>query len=176
MKPRAEDVPAAPVASTIVIPGPRVEHETVRELRIETHAPALDRANDVRREVVELTTLVERHTRELRETELRELVVETMSPPGAPVTLEAPQPRSSGTAVTPLSRVVAAPVSPSTRAAIPRPIAEPTEEPAAVRVTIGRVEVRAVFPAAAPAAQSKSRPAPVMPLDEYLKQGNRRGR
>jgi hypothetical protein len=68
-------------------------------------------------------------------------------------------------------------------AALPRAMPEPARErlqpdssEASIRVHIGRVEVRAVFPPAT-AAPDKPRPAapPVMPLDEYLKQRGGRG-
>jgi hypothetical protein len=171
-------LPAPPRVDAVAHAKPerRVESETVREPRIETSVipPAAD-VTELRREVVEHATVIERHTRELRETELRELVVETVSPPGAPVKLQAAEPKSASAPIAPRA-VVPTAIHPPVRPAARQPIEEPADEQPTVRVTIGRVEVRAVFPASAPALQPKSRTAQVMPLEEYLKQGNRRAR
>jgi hypothetical protein len=48
----------------------------------------------------------------------------------------------------------------------------PAAEPA-IRVSIGRVEVRAVFPPPPPRRTQTARPKPSLSLDEYLKQRNR---
>jgi hypothetical protein len=60
--------------------------------------------------------------------------------------------------------------------------AEPVEETApsqatagqapTIRVTIGRIEVRASVPPAAPARQQPPRRQPALPLDEYLRRRN----
>ena len=172
---RMTEAPPRADAAADSTPDTLVKQETVRELRIETAALPSVVVPEVRREVVEHTEVVDRHTRELRETELRELVIETVIPPGVPVKLEAAEPRSASAPMGPRPVVPAAMV-PAARPAALRPVEEPADEQASVRVTIGRVEVRAVFPASAPASQPKSKTAPVMPLEEYLKHGNRRGR
>ncbi|MGC9969991.1 MAG: hypothetical protein ABSE56_05320 [Bryobacteraceae bacterium] len=168
---------AAPEVSPASIQEVRVEHETVRELRVEG-ARSDSPGPEIRREIVEHAThsVTERLTRELRETELRELVIEAPAPPGAPVPRESRETAGMATPAAPRTPAPAPGHVPATRpASLPRR-EEPVEQEAAVQVTIGRVEVRAVFPPAPPAAPPKPRPAPVMPLEEYLKQGNRRGR
>jgi hypothetical protein len=50
------------------------------------------------------------------------------------------------------------------------------EEPPTVRVTIGRVDVRAVTPEQPPEPKPKPRPAPRMSLDEYLSRERRSAR
>lgn len=171
-------LPAPPRANVAVhaIPELRIEREILREPRVETAVilPAED-VTELRREVVEHASVIERHTRELRETELRELVVETVSPPGAAVKLEAAEPKPASAPMTPRAATPMA-MNPPLRPAALRPVEEPSDEQPTVRVTIGRVEVRAVFPASAPPSQPKSRTTPVMPLEEYLRQGNRRAR
>ena len=49
-------------------------------------------------------------------------------------------------------------------------------QPPVIRVTIGRIEVRAIMPAATTERQRPALPRPVMSLDEYLKQGHGRTR
>lgn len=69
------------------------------------------------------------------------------------------------------------------RTTIPPPSPAPSREPSqltpsepSVRVHIGRVEVRAVFPPAAPVLETRQpQPPPVMTLEEYLKQRGGRG-
>ncbi|HME31289.1 MAG TPA: hypothetical protein VKG65_00915 [Terriglobales bacterium] len=48
-----------------------------------------------------------------------------------------------------------------------------TDSEPVMRVTIGRVEVRAVFPAPAPRRAQPARPRPTLSLDDYLKRGAR---
>ena len=161
----------------------RVEHETVREILAETAEQSSIIRQEIRPDVIEQTTNVvtERLTRELREAELREIVVEAPTPPGAPVKLPVSNTEDAA-AITP--RVAPSPDSasppgradPAERRARAQRDEGPPNDEAAVRVTIGRVEVRAVFPPAVPIAQPKSKTAPVMPLEEYLKQRNRRER
>jgi hypothetical protein len=52
--------------------------------------------------------------------------------------------------------------------------AEPTEptEPPVIKVTIGRIEVRAVTPPAPIPQQRVKQPSPVLSLDEYLRLRN----
>jgi hypothetical protein len=149
-----------------------IETSEIRERELASPAPPLPvRETVTRQESLEKrieSSVIERHTRELRE-----ITVRTETPPGAPVKREAVAAQSP-----------AAPLSMPAPQARPNPIQRPlagrrseeqrdAEQPA-VSVTIGRVEVRAVFPtpAAAP-PRTKSPAKPVMPLDEYLK-GNRR--
>lgn len=50
---------------------------------------------------------------------------------------------------------------------------EPSSPPPNIRVTIGRVEVRAIMPPEPKAPPAKpSRPGPALSLDDYLKQRN----
>jgi hypothetical protein len=64
-----------------------------------------------------------------------------------------------------------APAAPS----LPRAPADDPHEPAVVRVTIGRVDVRAVVPPA-PAEQRKPRRQPRLTLEEYLRDAEGRRR
>lgn len=63
---------------------------------------------------------------------------------------------------------------PYTPAVAPPRAVEPMDEPPRVIVTIGRVDVRAIFPAPAPAPRAPApRPGPTTTLAEYLKQRER---
>jgi len=64
-----------------------------------------------------------------------------------------------------------APPLPRARGAQPAPAREPE-----VHVTIGRVEVRATAEAASPPRREASRPAPALPLDDYLRHRRTEGR
>jgi hypothetical protein len=111
-----------------------------------------------------------------------------VTPPGRPVgalpptapTVRAPSsgpPATPGTviarpAVTPSDEPVMA-VRPATPTVSP-PV--PQSVPPAIRVTIGRIDVRAVMPPAPPAPRSRpSRPGPTLSLKDYLQQ-RREGR
>jgi hypothetical protein len=130
-------------------------------------------ATEVRREIVERVdrSMIERHTRELRE-----IAIESSPPPGAP----AGRPdMAAQRLVPPVPAIPMIPVSPVNPAGRAPPVGQPelpAEEPSAVRVTIGRVEVRAIFPPAATLPKPKSPPAPAVSLEEYLKEESRRGR
>lgn len=172
------DEVAAEIApqSREVRPAAPTEPALTREVRVETTRSEAT-VPAVERHVIEHITATEKLVRERHEFELRELVRETVAPPAAPIT---PAVRAAAETVARPVTAVPAVVTPAPRPARPgivAPSAEPAPEPeASVRVTIGRVEVRAVFPQGAPAAAEKQRSAPVMPLEEYLKLGNRRAR
>lgn len=84
--------------------------------------------------------------------------------PGPPLT--APPPTGIRPQITP--------AAPARQAPVPAEPTPPPAPPAVVRVTIGRVEVRAITPPTAPAPPSRSaRNVPVLTLDQYLQQ--RRG-
>jgi hypothetical protein len=86
----------------------------------------------------------------------------------APVTKEAPVPTPPPIVPRVVTRIEPAPVAPAPRFEVPPVIqSEPTET---INVTIGRVDVRAVFSSQAPAAPARSRSASVNSLDDYLKQ------
>ena len=154
------------------------EREIVRELRTETAQPPLPPPPvtfEREREIVEQQTVIERHFSEVRETELRELLVERIAPPGAPVKLPAGESRTGSAAVPSRPPASAGLTAPTRYAGVPHMETTADEQPA-VRITIGRVEVRAVCPPATQAGAPKRRTAPVMPLEDYLKQGDRRAR
>ena len=56
------------------------------------------------------------------------------------------------------------------RAATRRNPDAPVHQPPTVRVTIGRIDVRAEFPPAAPARQARQSPSPALSLDQYQRQ------
>ena len=88
-------------------------------------------------------------------------------PEPAPVAKEAPVPIPAPVVPRIVTRIEPAPVVPAPRFEIPSaPPIEPTET---INVTIGRVDVRAVFSSQAPAAP-RTRNASVNSLDDYLKQ------
>ena len=72
----------------------------------------------------------------------------------------APRPAQSAAARAPAPRVAAA-----------APVAEASGPPP-IHVTIGRIEVRAITPPAAPAARRPERPTPHLSLDDYLRSRN----
>lgn len=177
---QAEIASEIPAESRGVRPGATpigpTEPVLFREVRVETTRPEAA-VPPVERHVVEHVAYTERVLRERHEVELRELVREAAPPPAAPIAVPVRAPVEA--AARHVAAAPAAVVSPvqAVRAAPITPAAEPAPEPeASVRVTIGRVEVRAVFPQSAPVVAEKQRPAPVMPLEEYLKLGNRRAR
>jgi hypothetical protein len=87
--------------------------------------------------------------------------------PAPPVTREAPVTTPQPIVPRVVTRIEPVPVAPAPRFEVPPLIqSEPTET---INVTIGRVDVRAVFSSQAPAAP-RSRPAVVNSLDDYLKQ------
>ncbi len=81
----------------------------------------------------------------------------------------------SHTAVLPVLDAQPRPAAPTAPTAQPTPPSTPTSEPT-IRVTVGRVEVRAVTPPTPSASPAAERTGPALSLDDYLKQrdGERR--
>jgi hypothetical protein len=163
--------PRVPVAESIVH-----THEVVHEAQATAAAaPPISEAV-IRQQTLELheRSFVEQHTRELRE-----LFIEPRVPPAAPPaawrsTVDVPrtQPRRDPRVASTAGRV-------HSRRLEGLPATSPASAEPEVRITIGRVDVRAVLPPT-PADASRTTPSPratqAMPLEDYLRQkdGGRR--
>jgi hypothetical protein len=75
--------------------------------------------------------------------------------------------------VTSVTEAVRPPVPRSEAAKIPATAPDAKQADPAIQVTIGRVEVRAIFPEAPARRAQTARPRPTVSLDDYLKRSNR---
>jgi hypothetical protein len=173
-----------PAPVPVVVPPPQIEHERVINTIRNTHVESKHEVVQVPVPVVEriqerVHTETRINTEKSTDSRLEIRENRIIEPAPAP---KAPDPRNprSETVVEPapvtitkevpqliVPRVVEqAPVAPVQRFEIlPAPQVEPTET---INVTIGRVDVRAVFSAQAP--KVPARPSTVNSLDDYLKQ------
>jgi len=95
---------------------------------------------------------------------------------GPPPILLSDQTDSQGLAVQ-LTAALGAARRDTPLAALPaRTVPEASHQPPTIRITIGRVEVRAVQAPPTPSARPASRPAPALSLADYLKGRNEAGR
>ena len=198
-----ETAPEAPLTTTkIVEPAPKPivvapqQHtdfhqviNTIRNTHVESHEivqlPIVEKVREQTHTETRIHTEKNTDSRlEIRENQILERVPAPAAPQEnplnprldvvepAPVAKEAPVPISQPIVPRVVTRVEPAPVAPAPRFEIhPPPPIEPSET---INVTIGRVDVRAVFSSQAPKAPARQ--TTVKSLDDYLRQrsGGRR--
>jgi hypothetical protein len=147
----------------------RPEHAPVREIHLAGEVPRADAHTPGRETEAHEGHQEARHPAVGLETGPAVLELERLAPRPDATDLEAetPAPIRSRQAASPYDEKS---VSIASRVALPR--LSQTEPQSTIKVTIGRVEVRALFNDARPARQENTKVKPRITLDEYLKQRN----